>query len=144
MDSPSGTWLTDEAITEAIRFRQAVVRIAGRFAAAGDRPDWFFGAWQPDEVTDPSTGLTHAFVDAPLDLLRTEPACWTLTPGADWHGFGGLEDSYCLLDPITVTITCPGVDARGTVSGMGIPARILTAYLDTRRIVVEKPTRTPA
>src|SRR5436309_11647597 len=88
MDSPSGTWLTDEAITEAIRFRQAVVRIAGRFAAAGDRPDWFFGAWQPDEVTDPSTGLTHAFVDAPLDLLRTEPACWTLTPGADWHGFG--------------------------------------------------------
>jgi arginine decarboxylase len=75
MDGPGGTWLTDEAITEAIRFRQAMVRIAGRIAAAGDRPDWFFGTWQPDEVTDPHTGQTHAFADAPLDLLRTEPAC---------------------------------------------------------------------
>jgi arginine decarboxylase len=138
MDGPGGQWLTDEAITEAIRFRQAVARLGTRIAAAGDRPAWFFGTWQPDEVTDPHTGQIHAFADAPLGLLRTEPGCWTLAPGADWHGFDDMEDGYCLLDPIKVTITCPGVNARGAIAGMGIPARILTAYLETRRIVVEK------
>lgn len=138
MDGPGGTWLTDEAITEAIRFRQAVVRIARRIVAAGDRPGWFFGAWQPEEVGDPRTGETYSFADAPLELLCTEPGCWTLAPGAQWHGFEGLEEGYCLLDPIKVTITCPGVDAAGGVSGMGIPARIVTSYLETRSIVVEK------
>ncbi|WP_033442203.1 Orn/Lys/Arg decarboxylase N-terminal domain-containing protein [Saccharothrix sp. NRRL B-16314] len=138
MDGPGGRWLTDEAITEAVRFRQAVVRLGRRIHDAGDRADWFFGAWQPDEVTDPATGQVYSFADAPLDLLRTEPRCWTLEPGADWHGFEGMEDGYCLLDPIKVSITCPGVDALGHVGGMGIPARILTMYLETRGIVVEK------
>ncbi|SFW70768.1 Orn/Lys/Arg decarboxylase N-terminal domain-containing protein [Amycolatopsis australiensis] len=138
MDGPGGRWLVDEAVTEAIRFRQAVARIGRRIAAAGDRPGWFFGTWQPPEVGDPRTGQRYAFADAPLDLLRTEPSCWTLEPGADWHGFAGLEPGYCLLDPVKVSVTCPGTDARGTAADLGIPARILTAYLETRRIVVEK------
>ncbi|WP_433261726.1 Orn/Lys/Arg decarboxylase N-terminal domain-containing protein [Actinosynnema sp. CS-041913] len=138
MDGPGGRWLTDEAITEAIRFRQAVARLGRRITEAADRPDWFFGTWQPDTVTDPGTGSTYAFADAPLDLLRTEPGCWTLAPDADWHGFAGVEAGYCLLDPIKVTITCPGTDAQGTAAATGIPARIVTAYLETRRIVVEK------
>jgi arginine decarboxylase len=138
MDGPGGRWLTDEAVTEAIRFRQAIARIGRRVATAGDRPEWFFGTWQPDEVSDPSSGQRYAFADAPLDLLRTEPACWTLEPDADWHGFPGMEAGYCMLDPIKVSVTCPGTDARGNSSDTGIPARILTAYLETRRIVVEK------
>ncbi|MBV9847194.1 MAG: arginine decarboxylase, partial [Kutzneria sp.] len=138
MDGPGGRWLTDEAVTEAIRFRQAVARIGRRIATAGDRPAWFFGTWQPDEVIDPGTGQRYPFADAPLDLLRTEPTCWTLEPGADWHGFPGIETGYCMLDPIKVSVTCPGTDATGTPADMGIPARILTAYLETRRIVVEK------
>ncbi|MBW4720248.1 Orn/Lys/Arg decarboxylase N-terminal domain-containing protein [Saccharothrix obliqua] len=138
MDGPDGRWLTDEAITEAIRFRQAVARIGRRIREAADRPDWFFGTWQPTEVTDPATGEVHAFLDAPLDLLRTEPSCWVLAPGAAWHGFAGMEDGFCLLDPVKVTITCPGVNAAGEVSDPGIPARILTMYLETRGIVVEK------
>ncbi|MFD1151572.1 Orn/Lys/Arg family decarboxylase [Saccharothrix hoggarensis] len=138
MDGPSGQWLTTEAITEAIRFRQAVVHLGRRLAEAGDRPPWFFGAWQPDEVTDPDTGERVPFDRAPVDLLRTRPECWTLDPDAEWHGFGGLEPDFCLLDPVKVTITCPGVDAAGEVAGFGIPARVVTAYLETRRIVVEK------
>ncbi|MFI9507803.1 Orn/Lys/Arg decarboxylase N-terminal domain-containing protein [Nocardia sp. NPDC052566] len=138
MDGPGGQWLTDEAITEAIRFRQAVARIGRRIATAGDRPEWFFGTWQPDEVTDPGTGQTYPFADAPLDLLRTEPSCWSLEPDAAWHGFPGMEAGYCLLDPIKVSVTCPGTDATGRQGEMGIPAKILTAYLETRRIVVEK------
>ncbi|MFI9815169.1 Orn/Lys/Arg family decarboxylase [Saccharothrix variisporea] len=138
MDGPGGRWLTDEAITEAIRFRQAVARLGRRIRDAGDRPDWFFGTWQPDQVTDPGSGEVYAFADAPLDLLRTSPGCWTLAAGAEWHGFEGMEDGYCLLDPVKVSITCPGVDAVGNVGGMGIPARVLTMYLEARGIVVEK------
>jgi arginine decarboxylase len=138
MDGPAGNWLTTEAITESIRFRQAMIRLGRRLADAGDRPPWFFGVWQPTEVTDPATGARVPFHEAPLDLLRGEPGCWTLEPGAGWHGFPDLEPGFCLLDPVKVTITCPGVDAQGDVAAFGIPARVVTAYLETRRIVVEK------
>ncbi|QLE75124.1 arginine decarboxylase [Streptomyces rectiverticillatus] len=138
MDGPQGRWLIDEAVAEAVRFRQTVVRIGRRIAAAGDRPGWFFGVWQPETVTDPATGEQVPFADAPAELLRTEPSCWQLEPGADWHGFPGLTEGYCLLDPVKVTLTCPGIDASGRMAEWGIPARVLTAYLATRSIVVEK------
>ncbi|WP_327143636.1 Orn/Lys/Arg decarboxylase N-terminal domain-containing protein [Nocardia sp. NBC_01327] len=137
MDGPGGRWLLDEAITEAIRFRQTVPRLARRMACAGDRPGWFFGIWQPPTVTD-ATGTRMPFEDAPIELLRDNPECWQLEPGAPWHGFPDLEPGYCLLDPLKVTITCPGTSAAAGLSDWGIPARILTAYLETRRIVVEK------
>ncbi|NSC25383.1 arginine decarboxylase [Streptomyces albus subsp. chlorinus] len=138
MDGPQGRWLIDEAVTEAIRFRQAVVRTGRRIAEAGDRPDWFFGVWQPESVTDPATGRQLTFADAPAALLRSEPRCWLLEPDADWHGFEGLTEGYCMLDPVKVTLTCPGGTAKGETSPWGIPARVLTAYLATRGIVVEK------
>ncbi|MFF7244542.1 Orn/Lys/Arg decarboxylase N-terminal domain-containing protein [Embleya sp. NPDC008237] len=138
MDGAQGHWLVDEAVTEAIRFRQAMVRIARRIADAGDRPDWFFGVWQPPTVTDPATGRALDFADASLDLLRTEASCWQLEPDADWHGFTGLDRGHCMLDPIKVTLTCPGIDAAGRTGELGIPARILTSYLAARDIVVEK------
>ncbi|MFD5732293.1 Orn/Lys/Arg decarboxylase N-terminal domain-containing protein [Streptomyces sioyaensis] len=138
MDGPQGRWLIDEAVTEAVRFRQSVVRIGRRITAAGDRPDWFFGVWQPESVVDPASGERLPFADAPAELLRTEPSCWQLEPGAEWHGFDGLTEGYCLLDPVKVTLTCPGIDAGGRMADLGIPARVLTAYLATRNIVVEK------
>ncbi|GAA0360557.1 arginine decarboxylase [Actinoallomurus spadix] len=138
MDGPSGTFLTGEAIVEAIRFRQAMVRLAGRIREDGTRPDWFFGVWQPPQVTDPRTGRPVAFEDADVELLATEPGCWTLRPGAAWHGFDGLDDGHCMLDPIKVTITCPGADAVGGTTEWGIPAKIVAAHLERRGIVVEK------
>ncbi|MEU3554309.1 Orn/Lys/Arg decarboxylase N-terminal domain-containing protein [Streptomyces fragilis] len=138
MDGPQGRWLVDEAVTEAVRLRQEMVRIGRRIKAAGDRPPWFFGVWQPDEVTDPADGTRLPFDEAPAELLRTEASCWHLAPDADWHGFTGLTDGYCMLDPIKVTLTCPGLDAAGVMSDQGIPARVLTAYLTNRGIVVEK------
>ncbi|MFD8595007.1 Orn/Lys/Arg decarboxylase N-terminal domain-containing protein [Kitasatospora sp. NPDC059646] len=138
MDGPQGQWLVDEAVTEAVRFRRTMVRTARRIAAAGDRPGWFFGVWQPDTVTDPATGERVDFADAPPALLAADPRCWHLEPGADWHGFEGLTDGYCMLDPVKVTLTCPGVSATGRTDARGIPARVLTAYLATRGIVVEK------
>ncbi|MGW2640960.1 Orn/Lys/Arg family decarboxylase [Streptomyces sp. NPDC001348] len=138
MDGPQGRWLVDEAVTEAVRFRQELVRVGRRIEAAGDRPPWFFGVWQPETVTDPASGKRLPFDEAPAELLGTEPSCWTLEPGADWHGFPGLTEGHCMLDPIKVTLTCPGISATGEMADTGIPARVLTAYLATRNIVVEK------
>ncbi|RSN11439.1 arginine decarboxylase [Nonomuraea sp. WAC 01424] len=138
MDGPSGSFLTGEAIVEAVRFRQAMTRLAARIREDGRRPEWFFGLWQPPAVVDPRTGLTGAFADADPALLCAEPRCWVLEPGAAWHGFDGMRDDYALLDPVKVTITCPGADAaRGTLE-WGVPARIVAAYLQRRGIVVEK------
>ncbi|WP_329466817.1 Orn/Lys/Arg decarboxylase N-terminal domain-containing protein [Streptomyces sp. NBC_01431] len=138
MDGPQGEWLVNEAVTEAVRFRQAVVRTGRRIAAAGDRPTWFFGVWQPETVTDPDTGASTPFADASPALLAADPRCWELEPDAEWHGFPGLSQGQCMLDPIKVTLTCPGVTAAGRSEAWGIPARILTAYLAGRGIVVEK------
>jgi arginine decarboxylase len=141
MDGPAGRFLTDEVIVEAIRFRQAMVRLASRIRDSGNRPGWFFEVWQPSAVTDPATGATVPFEDASIDLLRTEPSCWQLAPGDVWHGFEGLEPGYCMLDPIKVTIACPGADtghAAPDADGPGIPAKVLAAYLQERNIVVEK------
>ena len=138
MDGPSGPYLTGEAIVEAVRFRQEMVRLAARIREDGARPDWFFGVWQPPSVTDPRTGSAVAFEDASVELLASEPGCWALEPGAAWHGFDGLDDGHCLLDPIKVTITCPGADATGGTTEWGVPARVVAAYLARRGIVVEK------
>ncbi|MFD1541320.1 Orn/Lys/Arg decarboxylase N-terminal domain-containing protein [Nonomuraea guangzhouensis] len=138
MDGASGAHLTGEAVIEAVRFRQAMVRLAARIREDGRRPDWYFGVWQPTRVTDPGTGLPVSFAEADPVLLSTHPECWTLEPGAGWHGFQGLTDGYCLLDPIKVTITCPGADATEGTLDWGIPARIVATYLRQRGIVVEK------
>ncbi|WP_329236074.1 arginine decarboxylase [Actinoallomurus sp. NBC_01490] len=138
MDGPSGAFLTGEAIVEAVRFRQAMARLAARIRDDGTRPDWFFGVWQPPRVPDPRTGDTVAFEDADPELLATRPECWALEPGAAWHGFDGLDDGHCMLDPIKVTITCPGAEAAGGTTEWGVPARIVAAYLERRGIVVEK------
>jgi hypothetical protein len=66
----------------AVRSRKAMVRIASRIRADSTRPNWFFGVWQADSITDPRTGDTMSFEDADLELLCTEPRCWTLEPGA--------------------------------------------------------------
>ena len=61
-----------------------------------------------------------------------------LAPGDAWHGFGDLGARYCMLDPIKVTTLTPGVAREGKLEERGIPAAIVTAFLDTRGIVVEK------
>ena len=66
--------------------------------------------------------------------------CWVLHPGADWHGFGDIEDGYCMLDPIKVSVVTPGVAVKGGLDKQGIPATLVTAYLHRRGVEVEKTT----
>ncbi|MFZ0005257.1 Orn/Lys/Arg decarboxylase N-terminal domain-containing protein [Methanoregula sp.] len=138
MDGPSGLILTTECIDEAIRFRVIMARISRELEKEKGSKDWWFDMWQPDTVTDPKTGKTVPFADAHHDLLRDDPSCWVLHPNDAWHGFSGLEDGYCMLDPIKVTVVTPGVAPDGSLEAWGIPAAIVVKFLDTRGIINEK------
>lgn len=133
MDGAGGQLLTGEAIAEAVSFRQTMARLAREFTGKGT---WFFGVWQPERVR--AGGEDVAFADAPAALLVHEQQCWLLEPDAPWHGFTGLEPGYCMLDPIKVTVTTPGIGLSGQLGAEGIPAALLTAYLAEHGIVAEK------
>ena len=137
MDGPGGEALTTDAIREAVAFRQMLARLHTECA---ENNDWFFNGWQPDSVVDRKTGRRVRFHEADETLLATDPSCWVLHPGDTWHGFGDIEDDYCMLDPIKVSIVTPGVAAHGGLMPVGIPASVVTAYLDRHGIVVEKTT----
>jgi len=132
-----GKDLTDSAIREAIYFRKTVARINDEMQKAGT---WFFNVWQPDTVINPKTGEKVPFYEAEDEWLAKNPECWVLKPDEAWHGFKGLQDDYAMLDPIKVSITTPGVMPDGSLADFGIPATLLTAYLDSKGIVVEKTT----
>ena len=138
MDGPSGKILTDECIEEAIRFRRTMARIHRELENKEEKNDWWFKMWQPDSVIDPFDGEKIAFHDASLETLRDNPSCWVLHPGDVWHGFEGLDDNYCMLDPIKVTVLTPGVNDDGSLSESGIPAALVVKFLDTRGIINEK------
>jgi arginine decarboxylase len=137
MDGVGGLTLTTESIVEAVAFRKTLCRAHHDAAKKGD---WMFRTWNADEVTDPATGKKIAFVDAPDELLSTNSDCWVLHPGDSWHGFKDLEDGYCMLDPIKVSVVTPGLLEDGSFEKIGIPATLVTAYLDQRGIQVEKTT----
>ncbi len=141
MDEPAGPTLMDETLADAISFRQAMSSIAHRLRTESDNGEaWFFGIYQPERITDPITGERILFEDAEDELLASWPSCWTLKPGEDWHGYQDedIEGDYSMLDPAKVTILCPGVDAQGRVQSWGIPAAILTEFLDSRRVEIAR------
>jgi len=137
MDGPSGEALTGESIREAVAFRQTLARLHAEFHAKGS---WFCNAWQPDTVADIQSGKAIPFQDADPEMLVRDPNAWVLRPGESWHGFADLEDGYCMLDPIKVSVVTPGMERDGTLMSEGIPAALLAAYLDAQGIVVEKTT----
>ncbi len=143
MDGPGGAALTTDSIREAVSFRQMMSRMNAEFAA---KKDWFFNCWQPDVVEVEASGAkgkkgkSVPFHAAPPEFLTSSPQGWVLKPNAVWHGFGDIEDGYCMLDPIKVSIVTPGMQTDGTLAKSGIPAALVTAYLDHQGIVVEKTT----
>ncbi len=139
MDGPGGPTLTNESIQEAVSFRQTIGRVNREFAR---KKEWFFKTWNPDTVSigGRKSRRKVRFEDAPPDVLATDPDCWVLHPKETWHGFGDLEDDYCMLDPIKVSIVTPGVSDKGGLDKRGIPASLVTAYLHYRGVEVEKTT----
>ena len=138
MDGASGRQLTTESIEEAIRFRRNMARIEHEVGTGKTKTDWWFSMWQPDTITDPKTKKKMGFTDAPLETLRDNSSAWVLHPKETWHGFDGLPDNWCMLDPIKVTVLMPGVAMDGSLARWGIPAAVVVKFLDTRGIVNEK------
>lgn len=140
MKGESGPSLVQESIEEAIGFRKAVVSVKRQLKEQNGGSEWFFDVLQPTQVRDPKTGESHSFEQAPLNLLSQEPDCWTLKVGDKWHGFSDedIADSDSMLDPVKVTITCPGITADGKYQKMGIPGYIITKFLDDRRIEIAR------
>jgi arginine decarboxylase len=135
MEAPSGLILTNESIEEAIAFRQVISRMHNEMAADDQ---WFFTCWQPRSV---AVGTGHVpFHEVDPSRLKTDPYCWVLHPNEVWHGFGDIEDGYCMLDPIKVSVLTPGMGDDGKLLDFGIPACVLSAYLGRLGIVVEKTT----
>ncbi|MEW5827095.1 MAG: Orn/Lys/Arg decarboxylase N-terminal domain-containing protein [Candidatus Bipolaricaulota bacterium] len=145
MSGGTGRVLTQESIDEAVAFRQVMARLEHD---RKEKRDWWFHVWQPDKVRTPR-GLVR-FEDADPETLASRSECWHLEPGAAWHGFRDLAPGYCMLDPIKVTLITPGIapngslyDPAATPSPNGraqacIPAPVVTAFLDSEGIVVEK------
>jgi arginine decarboxylase len=131
MMNDAGPALTDECIREAIDFRKAMLRI-GRDLERRKSGDWWFQTWQSDAFEG------QTFADADPDLLARSGDAWVLGPKQEWHGFGDLGSRYCMLDPIKVTTLTPGIGPNGDLLREGIPADIVTAFLATQGIVVEK------
>ncbi len=141
MDEPAGPTLMDETLADAISFRKAMTSIAHRLRTTSENGDsWFFGLYQPERVTDPATGESILFEDAEDELLSHRARL--LDPQARrrlaWLPGRRLADDYCMLDPTKVTILTPGVNAQGVMADSGIPAAILTEFLDSRRVEIAR------
>ncbi|HZF31238.1 MAG TPA: Orn/Lys/Arg decarboxylase N-terminal domain-containing protein [Gammaproteobacteria bacterium] len=136
MDGPAGQSLTQETIDEAVACRLAVARVRQEFLT---KKDWFFAPWNAEEVAGPK-GKRIPFHKASAEQLATDPDCWVLHPGESWHGFEGLPDGWCMLDPIKFGIVCPGMKTDGHLEKAGVPADIVTAYLGAHGIVPSRTT----
>ncbi len=118
MEQPAGRALVQETIEEALSFRRAM-------SAAGKqlKGSWWFEVWQPDAIAKKPVG---------------DRSPWVLAPGDAWHGFENLAENHVLVDPIKVTILTPGLSANGSMQKLGIPAAVVTRFLSSRRIEIEK------
>jgi arginine decarboxylase len=118
MEQPAGRWLVQDTIDEALSFRRAMKATKMQLNAS-----WWFEVWQPDAIGEQPVG---------------ETAPWVLKPGDKWHGFEDLAENHVLVDPIKVTILTPGLSADGSMHNQGIPATVVTRFLSSRRIEIEK------
>ncbi|OWV91304.1 lysine decarboxylase [Rhizobium sp. N122] len=118
MEQPAGRALVQETIDEAISFRRAMNNVRKQTEGS-----WWFDVWEPT-VAEQTPSDTHAD--------------WVLKPGDAWHGFAGLAENHVMVDPIKVTILSPGLSASGAMDEHGIPAAVITKFLSSRRIEIEK------
>ena len=113
------------------------------------------GERHPDDATVTVTHSTHkllaALSQASMIHVRSgkvevKPALFneafmmhtSTSPQSSWHGFGDLGADYCMLDPIKVTVLTPGQRLDGQMENSGIPAPLVSSFLSSRGIVVEK------
>ena len=107
--------LINGAIERAIAFRSEVKRLKH------EAQTWYFDVWQPDNIK--------------------HKECWNLNKKDTWHGFKEEDQSHMSLDPIKITILTPGI-SNNKLDIFGIPASIVSMYLDSHAIIVSSPKST--
>jgi lysine decarboxylase/arginine decarboxylase len=122
MEGQQGTDLIDDAVEEALAFRREITAAAKTSAV----DDWCFNVWQPADALL-GTGAE-----------QRDPERWTLRDGQAWHGYPKSGEGHAMLDPIKVTVLTPGVAPHGGLEETGIPASVVSHFLNERGIVVEK------
>ncbi len=76
---------------------------------------------------------------ADTETILTDRAYWYIFPEEAWHGFPHLQKGQYLLDPCKVLVMTDGVDpVSGALGEIGIPAPVLSMYLQQERIIPEK------
>ena len=146
MKGRSGEVLWDDTIRLGIELRKKIRAVAREFEDKETRAErrWFFEPFVPDRIriqdaARPGGGHDVPWESASTDHLASDPAFWSLAPGAEWHGFPHLADGFAMTDPNKLTLLTPGFErATGRYADHGIPAPIVAQYLRENRIVAEK------
>jgi arginine decarboxylase len=145
MEGEAGRALMNDTIEESVIFRKKMLSIGEELKSCGD-PDskqWWFEVWQPDRISISGTGYSGPlqavpFAEVENRILVNVPECWDLSQHGEWHGIENLPQGYVMLDPTKVSILTPGIGRGVSMQEWGIPAAIVTTWLRTRGIVVEK------
>ena len=136
MDGESGKSLMNEVIEEAIEFRKVMGKLYSHYK---EEKDWFFKPWNAENYHDIKLETTIPFYEADTKILAKDQNFWIMHPEDTWHGFKNLQEDWCMLDPIKVSILTPGMGDDGKLLEKGVPASLVSAYLNRYGIV---PTRT--
>lgn len=131
MEGQFGHRIINDAIMEAIEFRQKFSRIRERFQASND---WFFDLWQPDSVLK----IEPSHIGQTENIQTEDDNLWILNQRDSWHGFETEDPNFIMLDPIKVTLLTPGIRLDGSFEETGIPGPILSRYLIKDGAVDEK------
>ncbi|MCF7852588.1 MAG: hypothetical protein K9M07_05045 [Simkaniaceae bacterium] len=120
MEGAFGETLIEEAIDEAIAFREKMAQISNELSVKTSDPKthWWLPIWQPKH-------------------LSKEAKSWHLAQD-HWHGYEPIDNDFMMLDPIKVTLLTPGMRLDGKMGDWGIPAPIIARYLMNHGIVDEK------
>ena len=136
MEGESGVSLMNEVIEEAIEFRKVIGKLYSQYQ---NNNDWFFKPWNAETYFDKTSKETTPFYEAKTESLSKDQDFWIMHPNDSWHGFNDLPENWCMLDPIKVSILTPGMGNDGNLLENGVPAALVSAYLNKYGIV---PTRT--
>ncbi|OOF66294.1 lysine decarboxylase LdcC [Rodentibacter sp. Ppn85] len=112
MNDNMGKRLIQDSIERAVKLRKLIRQ------SYLTSDDWYFDVWQPENI----------------DCIE----CWELEPNQPWHGFKQIDDEHMYLDPIKVTLLTPGLSKEGQLQERGIPAVLVSKFLDSKGIIIEK------
>ncbi len=143
MSGAHGYAIVEEAIVEALSFRQAL-----RKYGEGLEPDsWWFQDWGPQRFS--SANPYPEWLDEAASQPNFDPRQnsgenlwqkeWRQDPHSKWHGFDHERSpDFNMLDPIKCTLLTPGLDDDGQLQESGVPAVLVSRYLQENGIIVEK------